>query len=328
MRQPDHRTRSWRRPATVLVIAAAVLGMAVTPGVASASAGYRLIDLGTLSGEVCCSEATAINERGDIVGSSSATGGGSHAVLWRGRQMIDLGTLAGGNSAALDINNRGDVVGYSSVASGALHAVLWHDGTITDLGVLPGGDNSYASAINDRGEVVGWSATALDNGNLHAFRWRAGAMSDLGTDGVFSVAYDINDRGQVVGFGSTPVLWHRGVTRNLGNQAGWASAINDRGQVVGNTEPDRAFVWQRGRFTQIAKSPGAMFNQPHGLNNRGQVVGITDYDSWLWRSGTMTVLPKLGGSATAEDINDRGQIIGSSATTPDGLNPHAVLWTR
>jgi len=332
MRQPIHRsrTRPWRRRGALLAVAAAaVLGPAAGPASASGSGAYSVVDLGTLSGDACCSEAAAINDRGDIVGGSSVPDGNRHAFLWRNGHMTDLGALGGGNSGALDVNNRGDVVGYSSLANGATHAVLWRGGTITDLGTLAGGDDSLASAVNDRGEVVGWSATASNNGNLHAFRWRDGVMTDLGTpDGFSSVAYDVNDRGQVVGTSTTPVLWSGGAVRRLGSEAGWATAINDRGQVVGNTQPDRAFVWERGRFAEIAKPPGAMFNQPRGINNRGQVAGMSDFDAWVWQLGAMTVLPKLGGSGSAEDINNRGQLVGLSATTPDGLNQHAVLWTR
>ena len=71
---------------------------------------------------------------------------------------------------------------------------------MTDLGTL-GGTNSYAIAINDRGQVVGYSGT--DRGMTgHAFLYSDGAMTDLGTLGgaVGSWASAINDRGQVVGY--------------------------------------------------------------------------------------------------------------------------------
>jgi probable HAF family extracellular repeat protein len=50
--------------------------------------------------------------------------------------------------------------------------------TVTDLGTL-GGGSSEASAINSRGEVVGWSKTGA--GQTHGFVYRAGGMVDLGT---------------------------------------------------------------------------------------------------------------------------------------------------
>ena len=69
----------------------------------------------------------------------------------------------------------------------------------TNLGTL-GGLNSDAVAMNDGGQVVGYSELA-SSGAIHAFSWtRAGGMIDLGTlGGVASIAFGVNNSGQVVG---------------------------------------------------------------------------------------------------------------------------------
>ncbi|HEX6076838.1 MAG TPA: hypothetical protein VFZ32_16425 [Micromonosporaceae bacterium] len=110
-------------------------------------------------------------------------------------RIMDLG--AGDNSIASAINQRGHVVGQSHY-----RAFLWRRGQITDLGTL-GGGYSYATDVNNRDEVVGYSAVA--DGAIHAFLWRRGVMTDLGVlpGGDNSYANGINDRGEVVGSSAT-----------------------------------------------------------------------------------------------------------------------------
>jgi probable HAF family extracellular repeat protein len=73
--------------------------------------------------------------------------------------MVDLGTLGGNVSIGVAFNER--VIGNSSIdASGLNHAFLWEKGAITDLGTLLevfGPRSSFASAICERGQVVGAS---------------------------------------------------------------------------------------------------------------------------------------------------------------------------
>ena len=75
--------------------------------------------------------------------------------------------------------------------------------TITDLGTF-GGDISYAQAINEAGQVIGYAYTA-GNAAAHAFVWDSiGGITDLGTlGGSESHPLALNEAGLVAGYAST-----------------------------------------------------------------------------------------------------------------------------
>jgi probable HAF family extracellular repeat protein len=119
-----------------------------------ASADYLVTDLGTLGGSV--SDASGINDRGQVVGSSEVAGDkGSHAFLFIRGHMTDLGALGGDDTYGYAINNKGQVVGAIHTNFVMNYApFLYSNGTV-DLSSLPG----VPSAINDSGQIVGrnWS---------------------------------------------------------------------------------------------------------------------------------------------------------------------------
>jgi probable HAF family extracellular repeat protein len=172
-----------------------------------------------LSGQQYQGAAWDINDNGWIVGISSMAWPSTqhHAVLWTevGKMLdLDLGTMKL-NSQALGINNLGEVVGVSSNDFNADQefldyrfdhscvAFIWtKQHRMSPLPKL-GGDAGCAHAINDKGQVVGWSYTKENK--VHAFVWTSrNGIKDLGTlPGAAvqeSVAYNINNPGQVAGY--------------------------------------------------------------------------------------------------------------------------------
>ncbi len=192
-----------------------------------------------------------INSSGDVV-ISSAIG---EAYVWSSqtglRSLPDL--QPGGFTLGRAINDLGVVVGLSEAGGGGFSAVAWVGGSIRDLGRPANFTRSEANAINNLGDVVGESQTAV-SGSIHrATLWANGDIVDLGElPGVqdYSLAYDINDDRQIVGYsvgeplgslGRRATLWDDGQLLDLNNlidpNSGWllyhADGINNRGEIIG-----------------------------------------------------------------------------------------------
>jgi probable HAF family extracellular repeat protein len=302
----------------------------------------------------------------------------------------DLGTLGGPDSWMMwgEINDRGQVVGDSEtnapdpngedVCGFGTHLTclpfLWQPSNIRarpargKMIALPtlGGNNGQASAINDRGQIVGFA----ENGTVDAtcpanttndmidlpVLWKDGEAQALPTvDGnPDGVAYWINDRGEAVGYSGTctaalhAVSWRHGtptVLPDLGN-GGAAYGINNRGGIAGavgsaDGSTQSGAVWVNGKLTVISLLPGDFGGLATGINDKGQVVG-SNYDSnfmwahaFIWEGNVVTDLNKLLPANSnlfavmANKINDRGQISGMAIVRsgPDAGSIHAFLAT-
>ncbi len=175
--------------------------------------------LGAISNDpAATSRGNAIAENGRVVGLAqtdilSEFGSRvSHAFLWDGRRMIDLGALADPTnfSVAYGVNPRSEVVGESVVGGGTYHAFVWRNGSMRDIHPAELGiRHSRANDINASGDIVGWVSTFFGFptfGAAAAVLWRDGVAHDLnalveaeGWD--LRAAMGINDRGQIVGYG-------------------------------------------------------------------------------------------------------------------------------
>ena len=226
-----------------------------------------ILDPGQLYGNF----ATAINNSGNIVGSSRNSAGKSRAVLWLAGSTgaLDRDTLAGSvdpnkESFATGINSAGRMVGKSMFLFGgtSVHAfrtlplATIQSGSNDDLGNLVGVEtaNSEANWINDLDEVVG--ATTVANGQYHAF-WKDGhsakhqAFVDLGilSGDNYSMAMGLNNTGHSVGYSKNTsigvqraTVWFNNGTMydlltKVNNGNGWllksAECINNSGWIAG-----------------------------------------------------------------------------------------------
>ncbi|MBZ5616841.1 MAG: hypothetical protein LAO23_22795 [Acidobacteriia bacterium] len=294
-------------------------------------------DLGTLAGDAECSEATSINAKGQIVGTSEKDEIDPiinlkqiRAVLWQNGEIKNLGTFGGNHSGAAANNNRGQVVGYAmnaipdpfsfidflfnGVSTGTqTRAFLWENGELQDLGTL-GGPDAAAFALNERGQVAGGSYVSStpnpDTGipTIHPFLWENGEMTDLGS---------------------------------LGGTDGVVTALNNRGQVIGasNLAGDQTadpFLWDRGKLIDLyISTTGGNVITANAMNDAGQIVGGADFSNTggspfsavLWNNGVATNLGTLSGDCFSEAsvINSKAQVVGRSFNC-DTFEDRAFLW--
>jgi probable HAF family extracellular repeat protein len=221
--------------------------------------------------------------------------------------------------------------------------------TVTDLGTL-GGMNSQATAINIRGQVVGFS-TLQGEAITRAFLWEDGVITDLGSlGGTFSKANAINNRGQVVGASEITanaarhaVLFdHHGITdlgAFPGSLVGAAFGINNRGDIFGGSTTEgssRSGPYHAAQFKDGVGIDLGTLGGPTsfaaGVNNHGQAVGRADLPGFsravIFSDGGITDLGTLPGGTTSfgRAINNRGEVACLSDTAGGAF--HACLWRR
>jgi probable HAF family extracellular repeat protein len=250
--------------------------------------------------------------------------------------MLDLGTLGGPNSWMNwgEINDKGQVVGDSETAvpdpngedicGFGTHLTclpfLWQFFHMSALPTL-GGNNGEASAINDRGQIVG--------------------MAENGTVDSTCPADTTNNRIQL------PVLWEHekgedGKEEHFKARAlptvdhdpdGFAFWINDRGQAVGFsgtcTGANHAVSWENRTASPLLDLGNG--SQAWGINNQGDIVGTVGHDNTqtgaLWRNGALTVLGLLRGDkgGIAFGNNSKGQVVGGNWDSRFNWL-HAFIW--
>lgn len=385
-----------RNPFRYLILMTAISGPLIPASVAQNAdhdqpPHYYVFNLGAPGGGNSAA-ASSINNIGWIAGDAVQSGGATeHAELWVG-SPFDLGTLGGPNSAVAwpNKNTRGQIAGIAETADlnplneawscaqanfpSITHHVclgfLWQDGVMSPLPPLPGGIDSYAAAVNNRGQVVGWAENGVHDPTCNnappasqvlqfeAVIWgpKLGQLTQLSPLGFDpdSAATAINERGQVVGIsglcsnavGGTSaqhaVLWEpNGMPINLGNFDGGLSwntptALNNRGQVAGfanlvNTPAGEfnpvAFLWTREHgIRQLPSLREDTNSWAWGINDRGHIVGqsLTSNRAFLYENGVITDLNSLIQPDSslililAGDINDSDEIVGFATDTSTG----------
>ncbi len=180
--------------------------------------------------------------------------------------------------------------------------------TITKIGPLSGHNGSWGHALNNAGEVAGWSNT------IQAYHWSDGELTGL------------------------PPLPGGDTSRGEG--------IGESGAVLGSansgTDPEHAVIWfpSRASWTPIDLGVGSgdLFSLAQAVNSSGVICGYSD-DAVFSRAAVWDPLPPDSNSyqisilpaltdhfqSLANDINDDEIIVGMSANF---FSVRAAFWTR
>ena len=237
--------------------------------------------------------------------------------------VTDLGPFS-----ATGINASAQVVGNTLNDSPNFHAVLYSAGSLIDLGALANGP-TFATAINDNGQVVGSRGTGLGT-----FLYSGGVLTDLPVCGAFnSHPTGISGDGRVVGYCENPdppytrhaFLYQAGATSDLGvgDRYSEANGINASGQVVGEMaadglQPKRAFRYGAGVLTDLGTASGSD-SYAYAVNASGQIVGASGGRAVLYGAGTISDLGTVADYSNlpyqyrARSINAGGQVIGDAS---------------
>jgi probable HAF family extracellular repeat protein len=160
----------------------------------------------------------------------------------------------------------------------------------------PNGTNTVCSAINSKGEIVGWYTAS--SGNNHGFLYKNGKFKEIAPAALSD-----------------------------------ASGINDNGDIVGS-ETDcqfcqqHAFLWNGHKFTQI-DVPGAQYTGARGVNNKRDISILAPdsnnhFHSYIYRSGHFKEITVPGASETfIQGINNVGDVL--FAWDDSQQNSHGAL---
>lgn len=259
-------------------------------------------------------------------------------------EIIDLGKIEGGtNSVAFGINNSGEVVGYgdgpivtdedgNSGREYSSHAIQFKDGAAMDLGALDRAIASFAFAINDNGNIIGYSGETTtetndegvetDVSDNFAVLYNAGIVTKVGgLESLSNVrAFDLNNNGYAIGIGITDVdpeddivPVERGFIVNALTGEGFLSigalsdsalrqsyplSINDNGTIVGWAEIEEGAI----------------------ISARGFMTNMSD-------PTVLVELPNLGTPLTmARDVNNNDVIVGMVRTASNTVKTVAFVY--
>ncbi len=285
---------------------------------------YTVTDLGTLPGGQS-SEATALNDEGQVVGISDVGAGKpglivSHAFLWQSGVLHDIDTLTAEGKAqgtkALAISGKGEIVGTT-----------WPE--TTSLPPLALGEFRTTSILF---AYTGW-------------RWQNGKMQIVGAEAIAA-----NDNSQMLlGYDKHSQIQQGSTAKGVPPVPGFsfvtATALNNHGDIAGycanGPAEEQGFVRLHGQVHLLGVLPGQDTSRAVALNDAGQVAGISSDEfhsrngnsmtsgtrsshAFFWQGGRLTDL----GEREVSGLGAHGEVVGCyfPAAPLTAARQTAFLW--
>lgn len=257
------------------------------------------------------------------------------------------------------INKLGHIAASSSTDKALEHAYVFDGVETKEIGAFAEDDcggcslSSWATGINDKGQVVGYSETG--QGGIQGFVWKKGVMTKLPTlGGSWSNANAINENGVVAGVAEVEtgtwhaVIYRKGRVQDLGalgtGTAAGAHDINNFDVVVGDSATDgqdggMPFIYSAGEMRQLPLPVGASSGSADRINDAGWVVGSFSLNGhsrgWVFDGHEPYDLNGLIPAADqaqwviigASGINASGQILVSARKPGEEFFSHALILT-
>jgi probable HAF family extracellular repeat protein len=233
-------------------------------------------------------EATGVNNSGQVVGTYQDAGGFTHGFSYNGTSFTTIDYPATGYNYVFGVNAAGQMVGGYSVSNplGPYHGFIYHNGVFTEFDYPL--RETDGRGINNLGQIVGIYNQGFGTPD-HGFYKDGDNYASLDYPGASKTyTFGINDLGVVTGT--------------------WVDALN---RLRG--------YWHFGGIYTLLNYPGASQTYIGGINNSNTMAGWSQQGtlktSFVLKSlasfRSFTV-PFPGATATlARAINDSNQVVGS-----------------
>ncbi|MEO8627467.1 MAG: PEP-CTERM sorting domain-containing protein [Betaproteobacteria bacterium] len=282
---------------------------------------YSILDLGVPSRNArfgFSSQAASISDTGRVVGTwfttaASTTEQGFRSSIAGGNyKLLDLGLPAGVQRLApTGVNSSGTTVGWIR-RSGTDHAL--YNGT--EIAGVQG--RSQLLAVNDKGQAVGFDASAGGKDQALYYAGTGNATSIAKLKGIESRAQAVNEFGGVVGYYVENSIRHAFAydtdtaslltLPTLGSGASAAAGINDSGLITGNFAtqpggPQHAFLFDGKEAHDLGVPAGYTDSSGLAISNQGWVIGEARGDNG--RTAFLSV------ASTLFDLSDLADLAGA-----------------